>query len=408
MRPLNLQHTEISGYKVLERIGIGGMGEVFKAFHPGLGRVAAIKLLFQKEHAERFKNEAYIQSSVNHPNIARLYEYTVSGDMPCIIMEYVEGVSLDSYIFRQGRVSNEETEKILLQIASALKYLHQQNILHRDIKPQNFKIERDGTVKMLDFGISKSRYTPKLTKMGFVVGTTEYMAPEQFDHKVEKASDIWSLGVLIYEMLTGHLPFQSDNQLLLRSQISKAKFTDPKILVPQISVKLMDIIERCLRTNLSSRPSAEEIENLLAGKELKKKASNPSIKISYNPQWVYGIGFLVVIAVLVFLFSSGSGSSSVLPAYDTVNPTPEIHQINGNEEQLTIRKESLRINVPSVDDAVAIMPDGQIQPIPAEFRGNEGESIEFIIHADGYEDKKVKLVFSPRRTTYEYNLEKKN
>lgn len=410
MRPINLEYTVISGYKVLERIGIGGMGEVYKAFHPGLGRVAAIKLLFQIEHAERFKNEAYIQSSVNHPNIARLYEYSMWGNMPCIIMEYVDGITLDAYISRHGRISNEETERTLLQIVSALKYLHEQNILHRDIKPQNFKLQKDGTVKMLDFGISKSKYTPKLTKMGFVVGTTEYMAPEQFDHKVEKASDIWSLGVLAYEMLTGHLPFQSDNQLLLRSQIAKAKFTDPKILVPHISGKLMDIMERCLRTNVSSRPSAQEIESLLAGKVLKKRNSNPSIKISYHPQWLYGIGFFVIVVVLIFLFSSRSGTSpEVLPAHDTIVPEAEINTLpNNNQEQTTIRKAMLKINVPSVEDAVAIMPDGSVEQIPAEFKGNEGESIEFTIHAEGYEDKKVKLVFSPRRTTYEYNLEKKN
>lgn len=407
MRSLNLKQTEISGYKILERIGIGGMGEVYKAFHPGLGRVAAVKLLFQKEHAERFKNEAYIQSSVNHPNIARLYEYTTSGEMPCIIMEYVEGISLDSYIFRQGRISNEETERILKQIASALKYLHKQNILHRDIKPQNFKIEKDGTVKMLDFGISKSKYTPKLTKMGFVVGTTEYMAPEQFDHKVEKASDIWSLGVMAYEMLTGHLPFQSDNQLLLRSQISKAKFTDPKILVPQISETLMGVIERCLRTNPSSRLSAEEIENVLEGKLARKKAGNHSISISYNPQWLFGIFVVAVIIALVIFMSTGSGYSSVLlPAHDTVTPNEEVNSQQTNNG--ATRKEMVRVNVPSVENAVVIMPDGSVKQIPAEFNGNEGESIEFTIRAEGYEDKKVKLVFSPRRTTYEYNLEKKN
>lgn len=409
MHSPGLQHKEISGYKILERIGVGGMGEVYKAFHPGLGRIAAIKLLFQKEHADRFKNEAYIQSSVNHSNIARLYEYTVAGDLPCIIMEYVEGVSLDSYIIREGRISNDETERILLQIVSALKYLHQQNIFHRDIKPQNFKIEKDGTVKMLDFGISKSKYTPKLTRLGFVVGTTEYMAPEQFVSKGEKASDIWSLGVMTYEMLTGHLPFQSDNQLLLRSQISKAKFTDPKILVPQISEKLMEVIDKCLRPNPSSRPSANELENVLKGRSVDKKPAR-SISIPYNPALVLGVAFFILIIVMIVLFAPRSGSSSmVLPVQDTIVPEVEINtQPHSMQEQLSIRKESLKINVPGVENAVVLMPDGSVRQIPAEFKGTEGESIEFTIQADGYEDKKVKLVFSPRRTTYEYNLQKKN
>jgi len=102
-------HTEIRGYKIQERIGIGGMGEVYKAFHPGLNRTAAVKFLFQKEQAERFKNEAYIQSSVNHPNIAKLYEYVADIDTPCIIMEFVEGITLDSYLYKHGRINSAET-----------------------------------------------------------------------------------------------------------------------------------------------------------------------------------------------------------------------------------------------------------------------------------------------------------
>lgn len=408
MHSVRLQQTEISGYRIIERIGIGGMGEVYKAFHPGLGRTAAIKLLFQKEHAERFRNEAYIQSSVNHPNIARLYEYTVAGDMPCIIMEYVEGWTLDDYVLRNGRINNKETEEILLQIVSALKYLHQQNILHRDIKPQNFKLDKDGTVKMLDFGISKSKYTPKLTKLGFVVGTTEYMAPEQFEHHVEMKSDIWSLGVMTYEMVTGHLPFHSDNQLLLRSQIARARFTDPKILVPDISKKLLEVIESSMRTNPSLRPSAGDIEILLQGGAVKKRNSSPSIKIPKPSRFLYGAAIVGILVFLMLFLITGNEGSSVLPASDTLHSQPDHSQPLVNTDQPTVKEEHLKINVPGLDDAVLIMEDGSTKPTPAEFSGKEGESIEFTVHADGYEDKKVKLVFTPRRSTYEYNLEKKN
>ena len=119
---------------------------------------------------------------------------------------------------------------------------------------------------MLDFGISKNKYTPKLTQMGFVVGTTEYMAPEQFQQKVELKSDIWSLGVLAYELLTGYLPFEADNPVTLRSKIEHGGFTDPKVLVPQLSEKLKVFFDKSLRLNPSGRLSAAEIVTLFSNK----------------------------------------------------------------------------------------------------------------------------------------------
>ena len=181
MKSVNTQITEVAGYQLTVRIGAGGMGDVYKAFHYALNRTAAVKILHAKDMADRFKNEAYIQSSVSHPNIARLYNYSIVGETPCIVMEYVEGETLDAYLRSKRKLSAAETESIVAQVASALAYLHGKDILHRDIKPSNFKLQPDGTVKMLDFGISKNKYTPKLTQLGFVVGTTEYMAPEQFE-----------------------------------------------------------------------------------------------------------------------------------------------------------------------------------------------------------------------------------
>src|SRR5690606_7077174 len=121
--------------------------------------------------------------------------------------EFVEGRSLDEHLRKKGKLNNVESENIIFQVASALKYLHSKEVLHRDIKPQNFRIQADGTVKMLDFGIARRRDSPKLTQQGFVVGTTAYMAPEQFRQQVHKKSDLWSLGVMTYELCTGYIPF---------------------------------------------------------------------------------------------------------------------------------------------------------------------------------------------------------
>jgi serine/threonine-protein kinase len=264
MRSPGFHITEVGGYHLTERIGSGGMGDVYKAVQPALNRIAAVKVLHQKDLSDRFRNEAHIHASIQHPNIARLYDYVFAGETPCIIMEYVEGESLDTCLAKRKRLSNEETEKILLQIASALAYLHQKDIFHRDIKPQNFKIQADGTVKMLDFGIAKNKYSPKFTQQGFVVGTTEYMAPEQFQQQAEKKSDTWSLGVMTYELLTGFMPFEGDNPVLLRSKITKGIYTDPAILAPQIAEKLLLIIDRCLKINPANRISAMEIVNKVA------------------------------------------------------------------------------------------------------------------------------------------------
>jgi len=414
--------TEIRGYKIQERIGLGGMGEVYKAFHPGLNRIAAVKFLFQKEHADRFKNEAYIQSSVNHPNIAKLYEYVVDGDTPCIIMEYVEGSSLDSYILRHGKIGSTETEKILAQIVSALKYLHAKNILHRDIKPQNFKIGSDGTVKMLDFGISKNEYTPKLTQLGFVVGTTEYMAPEQFEHKVELKSDIWSLGVMTYEMLTGHLPFESNNPVSLRTQIVKAKFTDPKILVPQISEKLSEVIVKSLKTNPSHRASAQEIDELLVGKQLVKKVLpekppgelkrfNKAINERYSNipgqrKLIYG-GIFVVVALVIIISFSRKSSDGPGPVNNPGDTTVSVEKPPINAIIDKTKFSSVKIAVSNAADVEVVLPDATRKPVPIELTGKVGESYDVILKADGYIDKPVHISFLPTQTIYTYNLDKK-
>ncbi len=403
MLPVNIQLTEINGYRILERIGIGGMGEVYKSFNAGLNRMAAIKILFQKEYAERFRNEAYIQSSVNHPNIARLYEYISSGNTPCIIMEYVEGTTVDTYIHKKGRLSSAETEKILLQIVSALKYLHGKNIIHRDIKPSNFKIEKDGTVKMLDFGIAKNQYTPKLTQMGFVVGTAEYMAPEQFEQNVEEKSDIWSLGVMTYEMLTGELPFEANNPVTLRSQIMKAKFTDPKILVPEISGKLSELITGSLKYNPSNRASAEEIEKLLKGKQVVKNFTSRSIKISVKPLWIYGSVFIAAIFVLlIIVLSKTSPPQTIGSDTDTVNAS-----VQSNITTENIKLSKVKLAVTGVPKATIVFPDGSRKSAPIELTGKPGDGYDVIIQAEGYQDKPVHVAFLQTQSVYTETMDKK-
>lgn len=407
----NQQVTEVSGYRLLEKIGVGGMGEVYKACNNKLNRFAAVKILHEASFADRFKNEAYIQSSVNHPNIARLYEYTKLGDKLCIIMEYVEGECLDQLMLRKGRLCNEEATEILRQIVSSLAYLHKKNIVQRDIKPQNFKIDTEGTVKMLDFGIAKHKYSPKLTQHGFVVGTVEYLAPEQLDQMPELKSDVWALSVLAYEMLTGYMPFEASNVVMMQTKIRLAQFTNPKILLPQISEKLLLFIESGLRVNTAKRISAKGMEELLensndtaAGNLLPFKI--PAMPAISRKRAVTGFSIVAVLFIFLFLRNDGEDEPGVKQGEDVVVPATQLSG-PGTTNDVGNSENKIIINTPGISDAELILPDGGSRQIPYIVRGREGEKFDFIIRAKGYTDKEVQVVLTPRRMSYEFNLEKK-
>jgi serine/threonine-protein kinase len=389
---------EIAGYRLTERLGSGGMGDVYKAYNEALHRTAAIKILHQKEMGDRFRNEAYIQSSVSHPNIARLYEYLVTGETACIIMEYVDGDSLDVYLHRKGKLSSEETENIIKQIAAALAYLHSKDILHRDIKPQNFKVQPNGTVTMLDFGIAKNKYTPKLTQQGYMVGTTEYMAPEQFRQQVEKKSDTWSLGVLAYELVTGHMPFGADNAMAMRLKIEKGDYVKPRVLVPSVSDKINRLIEKCLQVNTANRISAADVEMLLSGQNIQGASmikATSQLKQKFNSKTI-----LIAAAVLVIILIA-----VIIPRGSDKKPNGNDGTVD-NSGQQTTELQQLTIDVPNATNAYIVFPDGNTQKLPYVINGKEGDNFQFTLQADGYESKTVEVPITIGRKSYEYNLEK--
>lgn len=395
----NEEITEVAGYRLTKKIGSGGMGNVYKAYNASLNRTAAVKILHEESFAERFKNEAYIQSSINHPNIAMLYEYAKCNNKLCIVMEYVEGETLSDILYRKGKLSNSETENILRQIVSALAYLHKKEIIHRDIKPQNFKITADGTVKMLDFGIAKHKYSPKLTQLGFVVGTIEYLAPEQFEQKEEMKSDIWSLSVMLYELLTGFMPFDATNPVVMRAKIVKGSFTNPQLLVPVISNKMATIIERGLKVNPASRISAAEIEKVLNDNRFnggETKLNKLPFKLPSKKNMAIIASAIVVLMLIIFLKEK----------------TPDIPINNSQTEPQTetnssgINQDKVSINVPGITNAVLITPDNKVLTLPYTIKGKEGDKFKFTIKADGYEEKKIEVEISPRRNSYDYNLDK--
>ncbi|MBC7893161.1 MAG: serine/threonine protein kinase [Sphingobacteriaceae bacterium] len=249
----------LRGYAINQWIGSGGMGEVYLAQHTVTQRTVAIKLLRRLEQGERFRHEAAVQAGLRHPNIALVYDYFVENGLPCLVMEYIEGPTLEQAIRKNG-VLPERTALILLeQIASALAYLHGKGIVHRDLKPGNVKITRQKTAKLLDFGLARWADSPKLTAEGHLVGTAASMSPEQFAGESSSASDCWALGVLLYEMLTGHSPFGGTTESELSRRIQKGDYLSALKFNATLSRFSERLIGKLLTVSPQHRLTASEV-----------------------------------------------------------------------------------------------------------------------------------------------------
>jgi non-specific serine/threonine protein kinase len=217
-----------SHYKIIEKLGEGGMGEVYLADDLKLERQVAIKFLPEhltkdKENVERFEREAKAAAALNHPNIVTIYEIAEEDDQTFIVMEYVDGKSLRKVI-NEYKLGLDKVIDIISQISEGLLQAHQAGIIHRDVKPENIIVGRDARVRILDFGLAKLKGVSKLTKESSTLGTIHYMSPEQLQgREVDHRSDIWSLGVLLYEMLTGELPFKGDYEAAIIYEILNAE-----------------------------------------------------------------------------------------------------------------------------------------------------------------------------------------
>jgi len=268
-----LLNTTIGAYRLVDFLGAGGMGEVYRAVHVSLGRVVALKVLTavaaDAVSLERFRNEARVHALLQHPHIATLFDFLDQGGRPCIVMEYVDGETLDGVICRAGVLAQREALTWLAAIADAVAYLHDHGIIHRDIKSNNVKISSAGVVKLLDFGIAKASFSPTLTVTGSVIGTIHYLAPEQLaGGTAGPRSDVWALGVLLYEMVTGRMPFEGPRSPADR--IARAAYTPASQVCTTVSRDVDVVIGRCLRRRPEDRYASAagllaDVRGLLAG-----------------------------------------------------------------------------------------------------------------------------------------------
>ncbi|MFC2084963.1 protein kinase [Bacteroidota bacterium] len=251
----------ISHYKIIEKLGEGGMGVVYKAEDTKLKRKVALKFLSQeftqnKDAVERFQREAQATAALNHPNIVTIYEINEFEDQTYIAMEYVEGLTLKERITRHP-LPITNTIDIATQICEGLKKAHDAGIVHRDIKPQNILIDRDNKVKLLDFGLAKLKGVSHLTRESSTLGTISYMSPEQIQClEVDHRTDIWSLGVVIYEMATGQLPFTGEYEQAAMYSIVNKKPVLLRKVNPGVPPKMERIVHCMLEKNLKSRYSS--------------------------------------------------------------------------------------------------------------------------------------------------------
>jgi serine/threonine protein kinase len=296
--------TTISHYRILEKLGEGGMGVVYKAHDTKLDRDVAIKFLphqvvAREQQRERFVIEAQAAAALNHPNIATIYAIEEADGETFIVMEHIEGQELKGKI-AQGPLAIDEAVTIATQIAEGLQAAHKKDIVHRDIKSSNIMLTESGQVKIMDFGLAKVRGGLQVTREGTTVGTTAYMSPEQArGDEVDHRTDIWSFGVVLYEMLTGSLPFRSEyDQAVIYSILNEV----PERMA-DVSPEMEQIVMRALAKNPGERyHSAADIARDL--REIGDQRSG-RIKVVMKKDktpWLVGAAVVLLTAVAVYLF----------------------------------------------------------------------------------------------------------
>ncbi|OHW62645.1 serine/threonine-protein kinase PrkC [Andreesenia angusta] len=341
-------------YEIMEKIGGGGMAEVYKAKCKLLNRFVAVKVLRDQfinddEVMSKFKREAQSAASLSHPNIVNVYDVGVQGNINYIVMEYIDGKTLKDVIKEKGRLETEEVVRISTDIAEALKAAHLNGIVHRDIKPHNIMITKDNRVKVTDFGIARAATSSTITNTGSILGSAHYISPEQARGGfVDMKSDIYSLGVVMYEMTTGQLPYNGDSPITVAIKHIQEEPKDPSEVEPSVSKELEAIIKKAMTKDQSMRYAnttellmdlkkvggagvsggassetmnsdimdsrtqilpvidEEKLEQSKAGKEVKKKAAVPK-KPKEKPKYSKKVTALAVILSLLLVSTVAMG-----------------------------------------------------------------------------------------------------
>ncbi len=359
--------TVLSGrYRLEAKLGSGGMSTVYLARDTTLDRPVAVKVMHremseQADQLERFRQEARAVAKLSHPNVVSVIDAGEDGGYPYIVFEYVEGETLKARINRVGPLDVQEALAYAIEIARGLTVAHARKMVHRDIKPQNVLIDAEGRAKLTDFGISRQLEQDGMTATGRVLGTTDYVAPEQaMGRGTDQRSDIYALGVVLYEMFTGEVPFAADSQVGVAMKHVNEELPDVQAMRPELSAASALVVERATAKDPAKRyadigemiddlSTALEVEAARAGSTTGEATSvleavpPASRKLSARARWSWGLVALVAliaVAVVVIILVDSSGNTPVV----------------GNHENGTPQKSS---GTPvALDGATAYDPDG--------------------------------------------------
>ena len=393
----SLINTLIGEYRVLTLLGTGGMGEVYQARHTHFGHLIAIKALLpgqtDSSTLRRFYGEASIQASLRHPGVAEYLGFYEHQGRPCILMEYVNGETIADILRRRGIFAPKEAIVILSSVAEVAAHFHGLGVVHRDIKSSNIKITSTANVKILDFGIARFQST-RYTTTGTVVGTPAVLSPEQVrGNTATPATDVWQLGVLAYEMLTGTLPFQGDNLTELYARILNAPYRPISDFQPAPS-KLEKIVTCCLQKDPRKRfASGKELVDALDHLQQEsrvvsakpKTGSSPStsIRLRVAVLWTAAVLSLVVVAALAFRLLEG---------------TTDLQDVHASTESKTVI-------VDTFNGKAEVFRDGsQIGLTPYELHAKAGQKVDLLLRRPGYKDLPVHFEVTERKM-YTYTME---